>query len=135
MNNFEEKRRELGLNCMVLILDFHYLSNLDSYIELIENFLNYKIDVDRFHTDFYEMRMLDCEKEYRWENMLYIIDNLKLKQFQGLSSVMSKLFTDLDVFEPDPLLREDYEIDEQELRHFAEEALSKIKTYKTYNDS
>jgi len=132
MINFEQNRRELGLNCSVLIQDFHHFSNLDSYIELIENFLNYKIDVERFETNFYEMRSLDCEKEYRWETMLYIIDNLKLKQFQGLSSIISKLFNDLDVFEPNPLLREDYEIGEEELRYFAKEALSKIKTY---NDS
>ena len=64
--------------------------------------------------------------------MFYIIDNLKLKQFQGLSSILSKLFIDLDVFEPDPLLRDDYEIDKKELWYFAREALSKLKTY---NDS
>ena len=46
--------------------------------------------------------------------------------------IISKLFTDLDVFEPNPLLRENYEIGEEELRYFAKEALSKIKTY---NDS
>jgi len=45
--------------------------------------------------------------------MFYIIDNLKLKQFQGLSSILSKLSTDLDVFEPDPLLRDDYEINKK----------------------
>ena len=75
------------------------------------------------------MKRLNCQKEYRWETMLYIIDNLKLKQFQGFSSVISKLFPDLNVFEPNSLLRENYEIDEEELRYFAEEALSKIKTY------
>jgi len=64
--------------------------------------------------------------------MPYTIDNLKLKQFQGLSSILSKLFTDLDVFEPNLLLRDDYEIVEEELRDFAKEALAKIKTY---NDS
>ena len=79
MINFEQTRRELGLNCALLIEDFHFFSNLDSYIELIENFLNYKIDVERFETNFYEMRRLDCEKKFKWETMLYIIDNLKLK--------------------------------------------------------
>jgi hypothetical protein len=64
--------------------------------------------------------------------MLYIIDNLKLKQFQGFSSAMLKLFTDLNVFEPDPSLKEDYEIDQQELRYFVEEALLKMKTYYYY---
>ena len=132
MINREQERYKLGLYCGALIEDFHYFSNLDSYIELIENFLNYKISAERFETNFFEMRRLDCQKECRWETMLYIIDNLKLKQFQGLSSIISKLFTDLDVFEPNPLLRKNYEIGEEELRYFAKEALSKIKTY---NDS
>ena len=129
MTNFEEKRSELGLHCSALISDFHCFNDLDSYIELIENFLNYKIDAERFKTNFYEMRRLDCQKEYRWETMLYIIDNLELKQFQGLSSIISKLFTDLDVFEEDPLLREHYEINEEELRDFAKDALSKLRNY------
>lgn len=129
MNSFEERRRELGLECAVLIEDFHYLINLKSYIKLIENFLDRKIDIEEFDETFCEMRNLDCERECRWEEMLYIIDNLELKQFQGLSSIISKLFTDLDVFEADPLLRENYEIDERELRNFVEEALLKLKNY------
>lgn len=129
MNNFEKNRHELGLKCSVLISDFHYLKNLNFYIKLIENFLDRKIDIEEFDETFCEMRDLDCERECQWEEMLYIIDNLELKQFQGLSSIISKLFTDLDVFEPDPLFREDYEINEQELRNFAEETLSKLKTY------
>lgn len=129
MNNFEEKRRELGLECSILISDFYYLNRLDSYMELIESFLNYQIDVEEFERNFYHMNRLDRDREHKWEDMLYIIDNLKLKQFQGLSSIISKLFTDLDIFEKDPLLREDYEINEQELRNFVEEALLKMKNY------
>jgi hypothetical protein len=129
MDNFEERRRELGLECAILIADFHYLINLNSYIKLIENFLDHKIDIEEFDETFCEMRNLDCARECKWEDMLYIIDNLELKQFQGLSSIISKLFTDLDVFEEDPLLREDYEINEEELRDFAKEALSKLRNY------
>tara|TARA_B110000902_G_scaffold240776_1_gene290556 strand:+ start:380 stop:574 length:195 start_codon:yes stop_codon:yes gene_type:complete len=61
--------------------------------------------------------------------MLYIIGNLKLRQFQGFSSVILKLVTDLNVFELDSLLKEDYEIDQQELRYFVEETLLKMRTY------
>ena len=129
MNNFEEKRRELGLKCCVLIEDFHYFNNLDSYIKLIETFLTYKIDVQEFRRKFYQINRLDRDKDPKWEDILYIIDNLKLKQFQGISSIISKLFTDLDVFEENPLLREDYMIDEEELRDFAKDALSKLKNY------
>lgn len=135
MNNLEHEKLEfeLGFECAKLISDLHYLNNLDSYIELTEQFLDYKIDADKFQTNFYKMRRSDNDKEIKWKDMLYIIDNLKLKQFQGLGSVISKLFTDLDVFEPDPLFRKDYEIGEQELRDYAEEALSKMKIYKRLN--
>lgn len=129
MNNFEKNRHELGLKCSVLISDFYYLNNLDCYIKLIESFLNYQIDVQEFKREFYQINRLDLDKDRKWKDMLYIIDNLELKQFQGLSSIISKLFTDLDVFEEDPLLREDYEIDEEELRDFAKDALSKLKNY------
>ena len=129
MINFEEKRRELGLECSILISDFYYFNSLDLYIELIENFLNHQIEVEEFEKRFYHMNRLDRNKEHKWEDMLYIIDNLKLKEFQGISAIINKLFTDLDVFEPDPLFRENYEIDEQTLRKFAEEALSKMKNY------
>lgn len=52
MNNFEQKTPELGLNCVVLISDFHYFSNLNPYIELIKKFLKYKINLEKFETDF-----------------------------------------------------------------------------------
>ena len=130
MKDYQQKDYELGLECAALISDFYYLKNLDSYIQLTEKFLNYEINADTFQTHFYEMRRSNCQREVKWDDMLYIIDNLTLKQFQGLDSVISKLFTDLDVFEPDPLSREYYEIDEQKLREYAEEALSKMKTYK-----
>ena len=129
MNNFEEKRRDLGLKCCGLIEDFHYFNNLDSYIKLIETFLTYQIDVQEFRRKFYQINRLDRDKDQKWDDILYIIDNLKLKQFQGISSIISKLFTDLDVFEENPLLREDYMIDEEELRDFAKDALSKLKNY------
>ena len=134
MKHYEQKKFELGLECSVLISDFHYLNNLDSYMELTEEFLEYKISADEFQTNFYKLRNSDCQREIKWDDMLYIIDNLTLKQFQSLDSVISKLFTDLDVFEPDPLFRKDYEIDEQKLRDYAEEALSKMKTYKRLNN-
>lgn len=123
MNNFEEKRHELELESSILISDFYYLNNLDSYIKLIESFLNYQIDVQEFKRNFYQINKLDHDKDCKWKDMPYIINNLKLKQFQGLSLIISKLFTDLDVFEKDHLLREEYEISEEELRYFAKGAL------------
>ncbi|MFK7826485.1 MAG: colicin immunity domain-containing protein [Oligoflexales bacterium] len=120
---------ELGLKCNTLLSDYHHWQNLSDYTKLLEKFLNKQISSTEFETRLYEVRDLNCQKEAKWEDILYIIDNLKLKQFQGLSIIINKLFTDLDVFEADTLLRENYEIDEQELRYFAEETLSKLKTY------
>ena len=102
---------------------------MSDYIKFLEEFLDKQISNTEFETRFYKIRDLSCRKDAGWQDMLYIIDNLKLEQFQGLLSMISKLFTDLDVFEADLLLREDYEIDEEELRYFTEEALSKMKTY------
>ena len=38
----------------------------------------------------------------------------KLIESRGFSHIISKLFTDCDVFEPDPSLREDYGISEMD---------------------
>ena len=79
MNDFEQKLSELGLKCTVLISDFYYLNNLDSYIELTEQFLEHKISADKFQTIFYKLRSSDCQREVKWDDMLYIIDNLNYR--------------------------------------------------------
>ena len=103
MNDFQQK-------CVILLSDFHYWENREFYVKLMGQFINGTIDGVEFEMRFYDMRNLDCQKKAQWEELVYIIDNLKLIQFQGFSSLISKLFTDCDVFEPDPMLREDYEI-------------------------
>jgi hypothetical protein len=62
--------------------------------------------------------------------MVYLIisiDNEKLIESKGFPAKISHLFTDCDVFEPDPSLREDYEISETELKNCVEKTLSEIK--------
>ena len=118
---------QLGLKCSVLISDFRHWQNRYLYIELMENFLNDIIDVQEFDTKFLSMWSLNRDKEKSWEEFIYIVNNFKLSQFQDFSCLTSKLFTDLDVFEPDPLLREDYEIDEDELKNYVKKTLLKIK--------
>ena len=55
------------------------------------------------------------------------IDNEKLIESKGFSALMSRLFTDCDVFEPDPSLREGYEISEIELKNCVKKTLLEIK--------
>ena len=46
------------------------------------------------------------------------INNEKLVESKGFSTIISNLFTACDVFEPDPSLIEDYEISEVELKNY-----------------
>ena len=55
------------------------------------------------------------------------IDNEKLIYSKGFSAIMLRLFTDCDVFEPDPSLRDDYQISEIELKNCVKKTLSEIK--------
>jgi|TARA_B110000971_G_scaffold213080_1_gene243455 hypothetical protein len=69
---------------------------------------------------------LNRDKEYNSEEILKI-DNEKLIESKGFSTITSRLFTDCDVFEPDPSLREDYELPEIELKNCVKKTLSEIK--------
>lgn len=122
-----EKINELGVECAILIENFHYWEDRYFYIELMENYLNDKIDFEEFDKKFFELWSYDRDKENSWEKFIYIINNFKLNEFDDFSSLPSKLFTDLDVCELDPLFREDYEIDEDELRKCVKETLLEIK--------
>jgi hypothetical protein len=42
---------------------------------------------------------------------------------------MSELFIDCDIFEPEPVLRIDYEISEEELRNCVKKTLLQIQDY------
>jgi hypothetical protein len=59
--------------------------------------------------------------------LLFILVCIKLIQFEDFGSLISDLFTDCDMFEPDPMLREDYEISEDELRDYVEKTLLEMK--------
>jgi hypothetical protein len=120
MNNFKE-------NCALLLEDFHYWENRELYVELMERFINGTIDGREFDKEFCQMWAADRDKVDRWEELLYIIDNLKLIQFEDFGSLISDLFTDCDVFEPDPMLREDYEKSEDQLRDCVEKTLLEMK--------
>ena len=82
----------------------------------MEKFINGIIDGQKFEEEFYQIWRLNRDKEYSSEEILKI-NNEKLIESKGFSTIISNLFTDCDVFEPDPSLREDYEISEVELKN------------------
>ena len=92
----------------------------------MEKFINGIIDDQKFEEEFYQIQRLNRDKEYSSEEILKIY-NEKLIESKGFSTIILNLFTDCDVFEPDPSLREDYEISEIELKNCVKKTLSEIK--------
>ena len=98
----------------LLLSDFNYWQGKKLYTQLMEKFINGIIDGQKFEEEFYQIWIEP--KEYSSEEILKI-DNEKLIESKGFSTIIPHLFTDCDVFEPDPSLREDYEISEIELKN------------------
>lgn len=59
----------------------------------------------------------DRNKTYNSEELVHITKNFKVIEIDEFSSLISNLFLDCKLLEADPLLREDYEISEEELRN------------------
>ena len=93
---------------------------------MVEKFINEIVDGQKFEEKFYQIWRSNRDKEYSTEEILKI-NNEKLIESKGFSTIISNLFTDCDVFEPDPSLREDYEISEVELKNRVKKTLLEIK--------
>ena len=106
--------------------DFSYWENKKLYTQLMEKFINGIVDGQKFEEEFYQIWRLNRDKEYSTEEILKI-NNEKLIELKGFSTIISNLFTDCDVFEPDPNLREDYDISEVELKNCVKKTLLEIK--------
>ena len=92
----------------------------------MEKFINGIIEGQKFEEEFYQIWRFNRDKEYSSEEILKI-DNEKLIESKGFSTIISHLFTDCDVFEPDLYLGEDYEVSEIVLKNCVEKTLSEIK--------
>ena len=106
--------------------DFSYWESKKLYTQLMEKFINGIVDGQKFKEKFYQIWRLNRDKEYSTEEILKI-NNEKLIESKGFSTIISNLFTDCDVFEPDPSFREDYEISEVELKNRVKKTLLEIK--------
>lgn len=93
----------------------------------MEKFIDEKIDGKQFETEFYELWRKDRDRTYSSKKLLEIAEHVDLTKFIGYSHIMSKLFIDCDGFQPDPALRESYEISEEELRNCVKKTVLEIK--------
>ena len=117
MNNLEENR-------MLLLEDFNFWSNRFKYVELMEELKNGIISIEEFHDQFCYMWRLDRDKVSQWSDL----KAFEVDRFKDFSSLMSKLFSDCDAFEPDPLLKDSFSISVEELQDSIFYTLSEIET-------
>ena len=99
--------------------------NKNNYMDLMEKFINGKINGIEFDREFCKIWKEACDKISKFDNPY----NIELKKLEGFSSLISELFTDCDIFEPNVNLKEDYEICEEELRNRVKKAFLKIKYF------
>jgi hypothetical protein len=105
--------------------DFRYWESKKLYTQLMEEFINGLINGQKFTEKFFQIWRLNRDKEYSNEEILKI-NNEKLIESKGFSTITSNLFTDCDVFQPDPSLRGDFEISEVELKNCVKRTLLEI---------
>lgn len=73
------------------------------------------------------MWKVDRDKDYSFEELFNKIEDEKLTELEDLSVLITCLFTDSDVSEPDSTLRKNYEISEEKLRNCVKKILLKIE--------
>ena len=93
----------------------------------MKKFIDKKINGTEFSDQFFQTCKSDRDKTYNSEELVYITENFKLTKIDWFSSLISDLFLDYKLFEVDPLLREDYELSEEELRNCVKKTLLEIK--------
>ena len=121
------KIEERGFKCSIVLSDFHFWQNLNPYISLMEIFIDKKISGKEFETQFYKMYAVDGRLDPDWEELVYIINNFNLSDFEGITALMSELFINCDSFEANLALRDEGGLTEEELRDYVLDNFLKIK--------
>ena len=70
---------------------------------------------NNFEIRFYNIHSKDELLNPEWNELVYVLNNFKLINFEGLTNLISELLIDCDVFETDLSLKQDYEIAEKKL--------------------
>lgn len=81
----------------------------------MERFINGKIDGTQLDSEFYWMERVNYNKKYSWKNLLNKPTNVALTKWE--------------VFEPDPALRDDYQISKEEFKNCVKKTVLKIQDY------
>ena len=114
----------------VSLLDHFRWEQKDRYFLLITNFLDKKIDTDQYICQLFKL-------EDKIQNLVeeLKLDFEKLKEFKpnsvskGFSKLIEELWSDCRIFEPDPDLRDDFEISETQLINGVRNIFLQIQEY------
>lgn len=113
-----------------LLSDLIFWENRNQYLQLMEDFVDASINSKKFETKFFEICRTDNKRfrmlEADFERLITFQPNFKSR---GFESLISEIFSSCKVFHPDPDSREDYELDEEELRIFVRNTIPQIRNF------
>lgn len=125
-----EKDYRILIKYEVRLWDHFEWESRQTFRQLVDNFLTRKITMDQYIEELFEI-----ERKIRIQIETLKLDFDKLKKFepspasQGFSKFIEELNSDCRVFEPNPDLRDEFEISEQELRNNTKEILLQLQKY------
>ena len=93
----------------------------------MKKFINGEIITTEFVEKFFEMCEFDRDRTLNIKDWSYITENFELAKLDKFSDLILIVFNDCEVFEIDSLIREKYEINENELKECVKKILLKIK--------
>lgn len=106
-----------------------YCYNKEAYLYLIEKFVDCRISRIEFERKFLKIWRFDRDKIIDSLKLSHIMKNFESTKLERFSCLISlELFSDLELFQTDRLFKEDYEIDEKELKDSVKKTLLEIKT-------
>ena len=112
----------------LLLESYKYWENRDSYLNLMEKFISNKINGIEFENKFLEIWAFDRDWQIDTSKLSFILKSFEITKLEKFSVLISlNLFLDVEIFEANPLFREEYEIDENELRERVKKIVLKIK--------
>ena len=114
-------------NESLILENFRYWQSKNLYINLMKKFVKNEIVATEFVEKFFEMWEFDRDRTSNLKDLSYITENCELAKLDKFSDLILIVFNDCEVFESDSLIREKYEIDENELKECVKKTLSKIK--------
>ena len=113
-------------NESLILENFRYWQSKNLYVNLMEKFVKNEIVATEFVEKFFKMWEFDRDRTSNIKDLSYITENCELAKLDKFSDLILIVFNDCEVFESNSLIREKYEIDENELKECVKKILLKI---------